>query len=98
MIPQRSSHPSGKCRLLIAACLTLIPALAFAHPGHYHPGEEDEFDAIRSNFLHLHGNLEIGLALLALASAILFRINRKRSVRIATIIVFGSSLAFIAAH
>ena len=47
-----------------------------AHPGHFHPGEEDEFDALRANFLHLHGNLEIGLAALALAAVVVFGINR----------------------
>lgn len=81
----------------LAAVLCLLPALASAHPGHLHPGEEDEFDAIRANFLHLHGFLEIGLAALALASVGLFIMNRNRPVRIAAAITFGGSLAVIAA-
>ncbi len=32
--------------------LSLFPALAQAHPGHYHPGEEDEFDAFVAGALH----------------------------------------------
>ena len=59
---------------------------ALAHPGHYHPGEEDEFDALLSNFLHLHGYLEFGLVSLALAAAVLFFTNRNRPVRLAAAI------------
>lgn len=81
----------------LAAALCLLPALASAHPGHLHPGEEDEFDALRANFLHLHGFLEIGLATLALASVGLFIMNRNRPVRIAAAITFSGSLAVIAA-
>jgi len=36
-----------------AAALGLLPALASAHPGHYHPpGEEDEFDAFTAGLIH----------------------------------------------
>lgn len=83
----------------MSAGLFLLPALASAHPGHYHPpGETDEFDALRANFLHLHGSLEISLACLALASAAVFKLNRNRPVRLAAAVAFGSSLAFLAAH
>lgn len=38
---------------LSAAGLALLPALAAAHPGHYHPvGEDDEFDSVITGFLH----------------------------------------------
>jgi urease accessory protein len=38
---------------LVAAGLCFLPALAAAHPGHYHPpGEDDEFDALTNGFLH----------------------------------------------
>ena len=75
--------------------LLSFPSLLMAHPGHYHPGEEDEFDALRANFLHLHGNLEIGLAALALAAVVVFGISSKRPVRIAAAIAFGGSLALL---
>ena len=88
----------GFCRTLLTTGLLLLPSLALAHPGHYHPGEEDEFDAMRANFLHLHGSLEIGLACLAIASAFVFMMNRSRPVRVSAAIAFGSSLAFLAAH
>lgn len=82
------NHPSppfsiGKC---LTAVICLAPSLALAHPGHFHPGEEDEFDALLSNFLHLHGYLEFGLAALALAAAVLFFTNRNRPVRLAAAI------------
>lgn len=91
-LPQRF----GGFRSLLTSALCLLPAAASAHPGHYHPGEEDEFDALRANFFHLHGNLEIGLALVALVSAIAFMMTPKRPVRIASVIAFGASLAFLA--
>ena len=86
----------GICRSAILAILA-FPSLAMAHPGHFHPGEEDEFDALRANFLHLHGSLEIGLALLALAAVGVFMFNKNRRVRTAAALAFGGSLALIAA-
>jgi len=86
----------GTFRNAILAILA-FPSLAVAHPGHFHPGEEDEFDAIRANFLHLHGSLEIGLAILALTSVAVFTINKNRRVRTAAALAFGGSLALIAA-
>jgi hypothetical protein len=86
----------GICRNAILALCTL-PSLAMAHPGHFHPGEEDEFDALRANYLHLHGALEISLAILALAAAAVFMLNKNRRVRTAAALAFGGSLALIAA-
>lgn len=83
-------------RALMVFLLSTVAALA--HPGHYHPpGEGDEFDAVRANWLHLHGWLEISLALVALGSLFLFGLNRRRAVRIGAAMAFGGSLALIAA-
>ena len=72
---------------------------ASAHPGHYHPtGEEDEFDALRADWLHLHGWFEITLSLVALASVIAFQTSRRSGVRIGAALAFGGSLALIAAR
>ena len=72
---------------------------ASAHPGHYHPpGEEDEFDALRADWLHLHGWVEITLALTAIAAAIAFHSSRRGGVRIGAALAFGGSLALIAAR
>lgn len=90
-------NPAGIRRTFLTAALLLLPTLAYAHPGHYHPGEEDEFDALSANFLHLHGSLEIGLACVALASVAVFKMNPKRPVRIASAIAFAASLVSIAA-
>jgi hypothetical protein len=87
---------TGICRMAAIVVLS-IPSLAMAHPGHFHPGEEDEFDALRANFLHLHGAWEISLALLALAAVAVFQINRNRRIRMAAALAFGGSLALIAA-
>jgi hypothetical protein len=82
----------------LARLLVFLPALALAHPGHYHPpGEEDEFDQLRADYLHLHGPLEFGLAALALGAVVLFKLSPNRKVRLAAACTFGGSLALIAA-
>lgn len=87
-----------RLRGFVVALLVLAPAIAAAHPGHYHPpGEEDEFDQLRADYFHLHGYLEVGLLALAVGAAALFRFHSNRKVRIGAAIVFGGSLAFIAA-
>jgi hypothetical protein len=89
-----------KARLIpLASALWFLTLLcASAHPGHYHPpGEDDEFDAFRADWLHVHGWLEISLALLALAALVVFRMNARRSVRIGAALALGGSLALIAA-
>ena len=94
-----SAIPFASRRTLVTACLCLSPALASAHPGHYHPpGENDEFDALRANYLHLHGSLEISAACLALAALVIFKLSRKQAVRVAAAVAFCFSLAFIATH
>ena len=82
---------------LLFGLLAFLPAIAAAHPGHYHPGEEDEFDQLRADYFHLHGYLEIGLAVLALTAYVVFRIHSNRKVRIGAVLALGSSLALIAA-
>ena len=83
---------------LIALLFAFLPTLALAHPGHYHPpGEEDEFDQLRADYLHLHGPLEICLAVAALGAIAVFKLNPNRKVRLVAALAFGSSLALIAA-
>ena len=81
----------------LARLLAFLPAVAAAHPGHYHPGEEDEFDALRADFLHLHGPLEIGLAATAVAALVAFKMSSNRKVRLGAVVAFGGALASIAA-
>jgi hypothetical protein len=90
-----------RCKMtaLFHALLLGFTSMASAHPGHYHPPDEtDEFDMLRANFLHLHGMLEISAACIALAAVVVYKMNRKKHVRIATAIVFGSALTFLALH
>jgi urease accessory protein len=45
--------PSRSFAAASAGVLGLLPSIASAHPGHYHPpGEEDEFDAFTAGVLH----------------------------------------------
>ena len=81
-----------------AAALALLPALASAHPGHYHPpGEDDEFAKLRADWLHLHGFLEISLAAVALVSIAVMGLHKNRKVRLGAMFALGGSLALIAA-
>lgn len=82
---------------LATAILLLSHLAASAHPGHYHPpGEEDEFDALRADWLHLHGAFELTMALSALAAAVAFFASRRRGVRLGAAFAFCGSLALIA--
>ena len=88
------------CRILdrlLLGLLFFLPAIAAAHPGHYHPGEEDEFDQLRSDYFHLHGYVEIGLAALALTAFVVFHFHSNRRIRIGAALALGSSLILIAA-
>ena len=56
-------------RKLLFGLLAILPAIAAAHPGHYHPpGEDDEFDQFRADWFHLHGWVEVALAATLVAS------------------------------
>ncbi|QJE96876.1 hypothetical protein [Luteolibacter luteus] len=83
-------------RLLFAFVL-FVPSILAAHPGHYHPGEEDEFDQLRADYFHLHGYLEIGLAAVALVAIGLLHFHSSRKVKIGAAIAFSSSVALIVA-
>ena len=85
--------------LIGSALFVLTSMAASAHPGHYHPpGEEDEFDALRADWLHLHGWFEITMVLIAVAAVISFQTSRRGAVRIGAALAFGGSLALIAAR
>ena len=78
--------------------LAVLPAIAAAHPGHYHPpGEEDEFDQLRADWLHMHDWVEVTLAAMVVTSVLLFHFNKNRKVKVGAIIAFGGSLALLAA-
>lgn len=58
---------------LMGLAVCFFPTLLLAHPGHYHPDETDEFDMIKSMFLHSHGSFDwllIGVALASLAATV----------------------------
>ena len=91
------SIPPKVNSLCLAAASLVATTVASAHPGHYHPpGEEDEFDALRADWLHLHGGLEIGLAIVALASTVVIWKSRRGGVRIGAAAALVGSLALIA--
>jgi hypothetical protein len=83
---------------LFAALAAFLPALAAAHPGHYHPpGEDDEFDQFRADWFHLHGLSEFFLAAVLIGSLLVFRLHKNRKVRIGALLAFGGSLTLLAA-
>jgi hypothetical protein len=85
-------------RKLLFGLLAMLPDIAAAHPGHYHPpGEEDEFDQLRADWFHLHGWVEITLAVTLVASVLLFHFIKNRKVRLGAVIAFAGSLALLAA-
>lgn len=91
-------RPRRALAALSASLLAFLPAIAAAHPGHYHPpGEDDEFDQLRADWLHLHGYTEIILAGIIVTSAVVFHFNKRRDVRIGALLAFGGSLTLLAA-
>lgn len=92
--------PFHRCTIsrLSAAFLAFLPAIAAAHPGHYHPpGEEDEFDQLRADWFHLHGLTEFFLAAILISSLLVFRLHKNRTIRIGAIVAIGGSLTLLAA-
>lgn len=90
--------PAKPIAALVPAAFLLAHDVVSAHPGHYHPpGEEDEFDALRADWLHLHGGFEVALALTALAAAFVALTTRRSGLRIGAAVALCGSLALIAA-
>lgn len=87
----------GRSQKLLLAFVLFVPSILAAHPGHYHPDEEDEFDQLRADYFHLHGYLEIGLAAVALAAIGLLHFHSNRKVKIGAALAFSGSLALILA-
>jgi hypothetical protein len=73
--------------------IALLPSLALAHPGHYHPDETDEFDFFRTTFFHSHGALDYVLAGVALGSVGLALMLKKRSSRLGALALAVVSVA-----
>lgn len=84
----------GALRALVAG-LCLMPSLLLAHPGHYHPGEEDEFDFFRATFFHSHGSYDFLLVAVVLAAAVLVCVSRNASVRLGALVAAMGSLALV---
>jgi urease accessory protein len=72
--------PSRRLAAASAGVLGLLPTLASAHPGHYHPpGEEDEFDAFTAGLLHPATGLDHLLLALA-AGWLIFSFPKAKAV------------------
>jgi len=84
--------PSRSLAAASAAALGLLPTLAAAHPGHYHPpGEDDEFDAFTAGLLHPATGLDH--LLMALAAGWLVLSMAKGKARAALPAAFLGALA-----
>lgn len=81
---------------MASAGICLLPTLLLAHPGHYHPGETDEFDAIRSTFLHSHGGFDLLLVGIAVVSSGIVLLAAKPGMRMGALAIALSSLSFLA--
>ncbi len=84
-----------KCFVFSSVCL--LPVMASAHPGHYHPDETDEFDFFTAALFHSHGPLECGLALLVIINLLVACMNQKLSVRFSALTLAIASLSVISA-
>jgi len=93
----RTSTRFLSLKRLVSAGVCLLPALASAHPGHYHPDETDEFDFLRATFLHTHGTLEYVLAGLVIAAVAVVCLNQKPVVRFSAFALAMASLSLISA-
>ncbi len=80
---------------LVGVATCFFPSLLFAHPGHYHPDETDEFDFFRATFLHSHGALDFVLIGLALASLAVVVFNGRPGLRISALAVGAVSLSLL---
>ena len=69
--------------------------MLFAHPGHYHPDETDEFDFLRTSFLHSHGALDYLLAAVVVASLAVALLSGRPNVRIGALAAALGSLALL---
>ncbi len=75
----RFLSPRRAFAALSAVGLGLLPAIAAAHPGHYHPpGEEDEFDAFASG-LQMLPNWQSILIAAAIVGTIAVMVHKKNT-------------------
>lgn len=82
------------CWVSAAACC--LPSILFAHPGHYHPDETDEFDFLRATFFHSHGTLDYILAAVVISSLALACLHGKFAVRAGALAAALGSIGLLA--
>ena len=86
----------SRIRIAIVGVAVCLPALASAHPGHYHPDETDEFDFLRATVFHSHGALDFVMATVAIVSVITAVFPTKPAVRIGALAAGIASLSALA--
>ena len=86
-------HRSVSRVLATGACL--IPAVLSAHPGHYHPDENDEFDFLRTTFFHSHGALDYFIGAVVVASLAIFCVSEKPGYRMSALVTAFGSLVLL---
>lgn len=80
---------------MLGAGICLIPAMVSAHPGHYHPDENDEFDFLRATFLHSHGTLDYFIGAAVVASLAIYCASEKPSYRLSALVTAFGSLVLL---
>jgi hypothetical protein len=83
---------------VLGVLLFLFPNLLFAHPGHYHPGEDDEFYLLKSTILHSHGVFDYVLLGIVLCCAAMVFLAKNPAYRIGAFAGGVVSLLLISVH
>lgn len=91
----RSSYFTLGLSRVILALLIVFSSLLFAHPGHYHPDETDEFDFFQATFFHSHGVVDfllLGVFFINIAVSLL---HSKPKAKLCTLVVALCSMGLI---
>jgi hypothetical protein len=80
---------------LLVFAFGLLPAIASAHPGHYHPDETDEFDFLKATFFHSHGDVDYLLAAVVVLGCASVLIAEKPALRVGPLIAALGSLSLL---
>jgi hydrogenase/urease accessory protein HupE len=91
------NNPSQYVIRILTTGITMLSCMARAHPGHFHPGEEDEFDSFAAGLVHPFSSVgHLAVVIAAVAAGYLLYSTKLREGKwpIALIAFAGIGLAF----
>jgi hypothetical protein len=91
----RSSFFALGVSRVILALLVFSPSVLFAHPGHYHPDETDEFDFFQATFFHSHGIVDFLLLGTFLINIAVVLLHSKPKARLFALVIALCSMGLI---